>query len=422
MKVLFTSIFSLFLALAAVGQHDDQQAGHEDQQHTESHADHGHHDLGCGIEHHEVTEYEPGPVAFHHIADQNIFTIGPVWFHLPCILYAPETGLSVFSSGKFHVADHHGDGTMAVDRYVIHSGVVMRVQDESFPMGEVEVSGFTGQKEMVNGKEKEVYYVCYHDQLYKLDQSSTADGGLFGGGITSFYDFSITKNVLTMLIVAILLGWMFISIARRYRKRSGMAPRGVQSFMEPIYNFIKDDVAKAMIGPKYERFMPFIMALFFFILALNLIGQVPFLGNPNVTGNLAVTLVLAIFTFIVTNINGNGHYWQHIFWMPGIPFAVKLIMTPIEILGLFLKPITLMVRLFANITAGHIVVLSFVGLIFIFGQMGTVPAGGWGGAVISILLTLFMSAIELLVAFIQAFIFAILSASYIGMAVADDHH
>jgi F-type H+-transporting ATPase subunit a len=192
--------------------------------------------------------------------------------------------------------------------------------------------------------------------------------------------------------------------------------------MEPIYIFIRDDVAKAMIGPKYERFMPFLMSIFFFILVLNLVGQIPFVGNPNVTGNLAVTLVLALFTFFITNLNGNKHYWQHIFWMPGIPWAVKILMTPIEILGLFLKPITLMVRLFANITAGHIVVLSFVGLIFIFGEMGQNAVGGYGGAVVSVLLTLFMSAIELLVAFIQAFIFAILSASYIGMAVADDHH
>jgi F-type H+-transporting ATPase subunit a len=218
------------------------------------------------------------------------------------------------------------------------------------------------------------------------------------------------------------LGWVFISSARRYQQREGMAPRGMQSFIEPIYNFIKDDVAKAMIGPKYERYMPFIMSLFFFILTLNLFGQVPFFGNPNVTGNLAVTLVLAAFTFLVTNLSGNGHYWKHIFWMPGIPTAVKLLMTPIEILGLFLKPVTLMVRLFANITAGHIVVLSFVGLIFIFGKMGESVGGGYGGAAISIALTLFMSTIELLVSFIQAFIFAILSASYIGMAVAEEHH
>jgi F-type H+-transporting ATPase subunit a len=289
-------------------------------------------------------------------------------------------------------------------------------------MGETAVSGFKTEEVTVDGKSKEINYVCHNELLYELESASTADFGLFGGGITSFYDFSITKNVAMMLLVALLLGWMFFSIARSYKKREGMAPKGMQSFIEPIYNFIRDDVAKAMIGPKYERFMPFIMAVFFFILVLNLIGQIPFAGNPNVTGNLGVTLVLAIFTFLITNLNGNGHYWKHILWMPGIPTPVKLLMTPIEVLGLFLKPITLMVRLFANITAGHIVVLSFVGLIFIFGQMGTNAVGGYGGAVISVVLTLFMSAIELLVAFIQAFIFAILSASYIGMAVADDHH
>jgi F-type H+-transporting ATPase subunit a len=197
---------------------------------------------------------------------------------------------------------------------------------------------------------------------------------------------------------------------------------GIQSFIESIFEFIENDVSKAMIGPKYERYTPFIMALFFFILALNLIGQVPFFGNPNITGNLAVTATLAIFTFFVTNLNGNKHYWKHVFWMPGIPWPVKLIMTPVEMLGLILKPFTLLVRLFANITAGHIVVLSFVGLIFIFGRMGTNPVGAWGGVLVSTLLTLFMSSIELLIAFIQAFIFAILSASYIGMAVADEHH
>jgi F-type H+-transporting ATPase subunit a len=215
---------------------------------------------------------------------------------------------------------------------------------------------------------------------------------------------------------------VFIGIANRYKSQDGVAPKGLQSFVEPIYIFIRDDVGKSVIGPKYERFTPFLMAIFFFVLVLNLVGQVPFLGNPNVTGNLAVTLVLALFTFFITTFSGNRHYWQHIFWMPGIPWAVKILMTPIEIIGLFLKPLTLMVRLFANITAGHIVVLSFVGLIFIFGNMGESPVGGYGGALVSVLLTLFMSAIELLVAFIQAFIFTILSASYFGMAVAEEHH
>jgi F-type H+-transporting ATPase subunit a len=420
LKAVLGVLAALMLAVSGIAQerHDETLIAHDTTHHEEAGA--------CGISHdHEVTEYNPGSVAFHHIADQNLYMIGPFHFPLPCILYAPGDGWSVFSSAKFHPHGHHGDGTIAIDRYVLAEGKIKRVSPSlhpDFPEGKVEVAGFTSEKRVVEGKEKEITFVCYEDHLYELESSSTADYGLFGGGITSFYNFSISKNVLIMLLTAILLGWMFIAIAKRYRRRDGMAPTGMQSFIEPVYIFIRDDVAKAMIGPKYERFLPFILSLFFFILTLNLIGQIPFIGNPNVTGNLAVTLVLAVFTFVITNINGNGHYWQHIFWMPGIPVAVKFLMTPIEILGLFLKPITLMVRLFANITAGHIVVLSFVGLIFIFGKMGTSVGGGYGGAVISVALTMFMSAIEVLVAFIQAFIFAILSASYIGMAVAEDHH
>ncbi len=201
-----------------------------------------------------------------------------------------------------------------------------------------------------------------------------------------------------------------------------MAPRGVQSFMEPMFLFIQDEVAKPFLGKHWERFQPFLMALFFFILALNLFGQVPFFGGANVTGNLAVTMALALFAFVITNINGNKHYWEHVFWMPGVPAAVKaVIITPVEFLGLFIKPFTLMLRLFANITAGHIVVLSFVGLIFIFGNSGQSIGGASLGAVVSVPLTMFMMAIELLVAFIQAFVFTILTASYIG-AATEEHH
>ena len=162
------------------------------------------------------------------------------------------------------------------------------------------------------------------------------------------------------------------------------------------------------------------MSLFFFILGLNLFGQIPFFGGSNVTGNLAVTMVLAVITFIVVNINGNKHYWEHIFWMPGVPAWVKTILTPVEFLGIFIKPLTLMLRLFANITAGHMVIVIFVGLIFMFGK------GQWGAslgtAVGSTLLTVFMMSIELLVAFIQAFVFTILTASYIGAATEEAHH
>jgi F-type H+-transporting ATPase subunit a len=170
------------------------------------------------------------------------------------------------------------------------------------------------------------------------------------------------------------------------------------------------------------KYLPFLMALFFFILGLNLFGQIPFLGGSNVTGNLGVTLVLAVFAFLVTNLSGNKHYWEHVFWMPGVPSGVKLILTPVEFLGVFIKPLTLMLRLFANITAGHMVVVIFVSLIFMFSNNGTSMIGGFATAIPSALLTLFMMSIELLVAFIQAFVFTILTASYIGAAIEEPHH
>lgn len=425
MKGFFTFCFAtIFLAFSSLAQHDDQ--GHSDTQDNsgEMHAAGDAHTGPCGIvEDHDPEEYPMSETAFHHISDQNIFTIGPWHFPLPCILYSPGEGFTVFSSSKFEVHGHHGHGTKAYKGYVLDMGIVKRIKGAGIQDETAEVSGFKYQEENVDGKEQEVAYACVDGQLHELEESSKADGGLFGGGLSSFYDFSITKNVLTMIITTILLAWMFLAIARSYRRREGNAPKGIQSFIEPIYIFIRDDVAKSMIGEKkYERYLPFLMALFFFILVLNLVGMVPFFGNANVTGNIAVTLVLAVFAFLVTNINGNSHYWQHVFWMPGIPWLVKLIMAPIEILGVFLKPFTLLVRLFANITAGHIVVLSFVGLIFIFGEMGRNAGGAYGGAVVSILLTTFMSALELLVAFIQAFIFSILTASYIGAAVAEEHH
>jgi F-type H+-transporting ATPase subunit a len=201
-----------------------------------------------------------------------------------------------------------------------------------------------------------------------------------------------------------------------------LAPKGFQNFMEPIFIFIQDEVCKPFLGPLWEKYLPFIMSLFFFILGLNLFGQIPFLGGSNVTGNLAFTMVLAIIAFIVTNLSGNAHYWKHILWPPGVPLYVKVILVPVEIMGVFIKPLTLMLRLFANITAGHMVILAFVGLIFIFGNSGESIGGSLGAAVGSFFLSLFMMAIELIVAFVQAFVFAILTASYIGAATEEAHH
>lgn len=368
-------------------------------------------------------EYDPVGAVMNHIADANEFHVWKgIHIPLPCFLYAPGQGWTIMSSGKF---DH---GHKAIDGYVLNHGRVNRVSDVSFPTGEVHIEGIVEHKEKVTkaGKEQEeeVYYVMYEGKEYRLDSPSTLDGGILGGGITSFYDFSITKNVATMLLAAVLLVLLFSSVARGYKNNQGKAPKGIQGFIEPIFMFIRDEVTRPMIGEKhYERFQPFIMTLFFFILFCNLLGLIPFFpGSANITGNLGVTLVLAVLAFLVTNLNGNGHYWQHIFWMPGIPAWVKIILTPVEILGLFIKPFSLMIRLFANISAGHIIILSLIGLIFIFGKNGTSIGGATVGAVIGGAFTAFMNLIELLVAFLQAFIFSILTASYIGAAVDEGHH
>ena len=368
---------------------------------------------GCDEKSHD---YDPTNTAYHHIGDANVYSIGPVSIPLPCILYAPGQGWDMFSSSKFDIG-HHGTGHNGYKGYVLYEGTVRRVVDPTFPKDKVHLECVYAKDE----EGKQVIYAKYNGKDYKCDNKSTADGGLFGGGVTSYYDFSITKNVVAMFVVFLLLSWMFLHIARMYKKREGKEPIGIQSFMEPVFVFIQDEVAKPFLGKHWERFLPYLMAIFFFILGLNLFGQIPFFGNANVTGNFAVTMVLAIIAFIVTNIHGNKHYWEHVFWMPGVPSWVKIILTPVEVLGLFIKPFTLMLRLFANITAGHIVVLSFIGLIFIFGNTGQSTGGATTGIIASLPLSLFMMAIELLVAFIQAFVFTILTASYIG-AATEEHH
>ena len=419
-----------FPAICQSQHTDDHDPDQSEHQADTSHSKEGHDDHADGIHtchfHEDIIEeeYDATSSAFHHIADANVYSIGSFNFPLPCILYAKGQGWDIFSSGRFNFNFYgHGEGHTAYNRYVLDAGSVKRVQDSSFPMGEVELDGYFHEEKMVEGKNVFNAYACHAGKQYLLDPQSTADGGLFGGGITSFYDFSITKNVLTMILISLLLAWAFFGIAKAYRNRAGMAPRGLQSFIEPIFLFIQDEVAKPFLGKKWEKFFPLLLSLFFFILALNLFGQIPFLGGSNVTGNLAVTAVLAIIAFIVVTVNGNKHYWNHILWMPGVPAIVKIIiLTPVEILGIFIKPFTLMLRLFANITAGHIVVLSFVGLIFIFGKMGRSIGGAAAGLVMSVPLTIFIMAIELLVAFIQAYVFTLLVASYIGAATEEAHH
>jgi len=266
---------------------------------------------------------------------------------------------------------------------------------------------------------------------YKLDVEGELEGGKYKGKIVKLkegtedevasvpFDLSITKNVLSIFFSCIILCLIFIFIARRYKKR-GLVPRGfLQSSLEFVILFIRDEVIVPVIGPKKsDKYMPFLLTVFFFIFFTNLLGLIPFMpGGANVTGNIAVTGVLAIFTFIITIFSSNKSYWKHIVNTPGVPWWLKLpvpLMPIVEALGVFTKPFVLAVRLFANITAGHIIILGFMALIFIFGEMS--PGAGYGISVVSVIFGVFMSMIELLIAFIQALIFTLLSALYFSMA------
>jgi len=239
-------------------------------------------------------------------------------------------------------------------------------------------------------------------------------------------DLSITKNVFAIFIASALLCLIFIRVGKSYRKVAGEAmPNRLGSLLEPVIIFIRDQIALSAIGPKqYERFLPYLITLFFFIFINNLLGLVPiFPGGANVTGNLSVTLVLALFTFFTTHIMANRAYYRHIFNTPGVPLWLKLpipLMPIIELVGVIVKPFVLMIRLFANIMAGHMIILGFVSLIFVMGNVN--HFFGFGVTPLSVIFLIFMNFLELLVAFIQAYVFTLFSALFFGMAVAEEHH
>lgn len=407
-------------------QQHDPSAQPENAEMSGESAGEGHHDSAhspCGHSVTEEAEFNAGDNAVHHIADANAIHLwGDSYINLPVILYAPEYGWKFSTTAAFH-AHHHGNGEVAQDGYVLVHGNILRIQNPAHAHGEVKVDDYTHKDTTIDGKSKTLYYAIIGGQCNLLDAKTTYDGGIMGGGITSFYDFSITRNVFTMLLTVLIFFFVFRSVANSATKNHGKAPKGLQNFIEPFYTFIRDEVAKPNIGPKYEKYMPYLLSAFFFILGLNLIGQIPFFpGGANVTGNISITIVLALLTFIISTFSAKRHFWEHTLWMPGVPAVLKIfILTPIEILGIFLKPFTLLLRLFANITAGHIVILSFVSLIFIFGDAGKSLNGSITGIIASIPLSLFMMTLELLVAFLQAFIFTMLSATYIGTAIEEPH-
>jgi F-type H+-transporting ATPase subunit a len=258
---------------------------------------------------------------------------------------------------------------------------------------------------------------------YKLEEEGNLKGSIVNvkddGTIdeeSAPLDFSITKTVVGLLFSVIIGLFVFIGMSRSYKKTGISSPKGIQSFLEPVILFVRDDIAIANIGIRnYEKYMPYLLTVFFFILLNNLMGLIPFPPpfGANVTGNIAVTFVLAFFTFIITQFSGNKNYWKHIFATPGVPLWLLPVMIPVELIGIISKPFALMIRLFANITAGHIIVLSLVCLIFIFNTVWVSP--------VSIAFVIFMDCLELLVAFLQAYVFTLLSALFISLAVQEHH-
>jgi len=337
---------------------------------------------------HGKKEFNAGEMIFHHIADAHewhVLDYGDFHLSLPLpVILWHDGGLHVFMSNKFH----HG--------HELYNGFGIASEGTSSKIVKADLAKFNSE------------HIIVQDVNFATP-----------------LDFSITKNVLAIFVSATILLWVFISVANAYRRRGPKAPTGLQSVLEPIILFVRDNIARPSIGEKkYAHFMPFLLTIFFFIFLNNLMGLVPFFpGGANVTGNIAVTLVLALFTFFAIIFTANKNYWMHIFNTPGVPWMLKLpipLMPVIELSGLFIKPAVLMIRLFANITAGHIISLAFVSLIFIFGNKGDIF--GYMISPVSVIFSIFVKFIELLVAFIQAYVFTLLSALYFGMAVEEAHH
>ncbi|MCF8230594.1 MAG: F0F1 ATP synthase subunit A [Bacteroidales bacterium] len=317
-----------------------------------------------------------------------------------------------------HIVDHYSWHIMTIDGHEVaidlpvilyHNNQWNVFMSSRFDHGHSSYKGFKIAQEGPNAGK--IVHITHENDETKLERP---------------IDLSITKNVAALFVVAIITLLIFLSVARSYKKKTYQAPKGLQSFLEPLILFIRDEVAIASIGKeKYHKFMPYLLTLFFFIFLMNLLGLVPIppIGGANLTGNLAVTGVMALFTLIITLASSNKNYWRHTFNTPGIPVLLKLpipIIPVIELVGILTKPFVLMVRLFANITAGHIVLLSFVSIIFIFTN-NIDPIAGWAVSPVSLLFGVFISLLELLVAFIQAYVFVLLSALYIGMAMEEEH-
>ena len=314
--------------------------------------------FGHILDNHEYhfTEYHDAEGKVHHVS-----------IPLPIILYSSERGLTAFLSSKFE----HGE--VAYKGYKIEEEKIVALKEDGTVAEDIKV-----------------------------------------------YDLSITRNVVQMMIGLAFLTWLMVSIANAYKKGLGVtsAPTGKQNLLEPVITFVRDEVAKPNLGHKYQKYLPYLLTTFFFILINNIFGLIP--GTANVTGNIAFTVVLGLISFVVILFSTNKHFWGHIFNPPGVPGFVKPILILVEFLGVFIKPFALIIRLFANMVAGHIIIICLISLIFIFGQMNAYA--GWGTSPVAIGFTVFIYMIEVLVAFLQAFIFTNLTAVFIGSAFEGEHH
>jgi F-type H+-transporting ATPase subunit a len=327
-------------------------------------------------------KFDPGSFIFDHIADAydwHLFTIYGTHYSvpLPIILYSPGKGLNIFMSSKFD----HGHSP--------YRGFMIATEGPS-------------RGKIVHANE---------------DGTGEPEGRMI-------INLSITKNVTGMLFASLVILLIFISIGQKYRKNPVSAPSGLQGLFEPIILFVMEDIVRPALGSKKcEKFFPYLLTLFFFIWINNMLGLIPiFPMGANVTGNISVTMGLALTSFLVINLSGNRQYWQHIFNTPNVPTFLKLpipLMPLIEVIGMITKPFVLMVRLFANITAGHIITMGFFSLIFIFAEVS--PSFGYGATFLSVGFGIFITFLELLVALIQAYVFTLLTSLFIGAAIEDGH-
>lgn len=374
LKSLLAAAFSFFLLINTEGVFAQEKTGEHEEAKTEKKG------------------FNAKEVIFGHVLNNHDFHLldivkdngekHPVSLPLPVILYSKEKGLDVFMSSQFH----HGE--KVYKDYLL-------LTDEKIEELHLDPTKYYAQ-DIVAVKEGDV-----------IDSS------------VKIYDLSLSRNVVQMILALLLFTWIMLSVAKKYKMGQGVttAPKGSQGLLEPVIIFVRDEVARPNLGKKYVKYLPYLLTVFFFILINNLFGLIP--GSANVTGNIAFTAILGIISFVVILFSSNGHYWLHIFNPPGVPFGVKLILVPVEFISVFIKPFALIIRLFANMVAGHIIIICLISLIFIFGNMSA--GAGWGTAPFSLAFTIFIYMIEVLVAFLQAFIFTMLTAVFIGQAIEGEH-